>query len=279
MKPNNLKYEHGKVKLMDFVEVDDFKKLTIDRVARFMMFIGYELPVGVLYRGERMSLLNRLVRIKNMEDVKKMLDGIGNSKFLEVYLVPPARTFVLSWESPTVKWRTNVVIEEIIESDSIKEPDLEKITQPKSQPLSGEEPPIDPESQDAYVPESQEKKWASHEELRPKCEDQGNVSGAPEKSDHIAANEYDNLVDLDYETNEGNENDSQPSAASNVNIDIGLGDLHDEVLQETDTDYGDFDDLKSLESDGEVRSTKSTREFEFNANVDMTNPQFKAGKA
>ncbi|KAL2529307.1 hypothetical protein Fot_21908 [Forsythia ovata] len=120
-----------------------------------------------------------------------------------------------------MKWKTNVVIEEILEPDSIREPDLEKITQPESQPLSGEEPPIDQEN---------------------------------------------------YETNEGNEHESQPTTASNVNIDIGLGDLHDEALEETDTDYGDYDELESLGSDGELRSTKRSREFEFNANVDMTNP-------
>ncbi|KAL2520328.1 Uncharacterized protein Fot_24251 [Forsythia ovata] len=103
VKPNNLKYENGKVEYMDFVEVDDFKKLTVDKVARFMMYLGYKLPVRVLYMREMMSLLNGLVRIKNMEDVQKMLDGICSSKLLEVYLVPPARTFVLSWESPTMK--------------------------------------------------------------------------------------------------------------------------------------------------------------------------------
>ncbi|KAL2529321.1 hypothetical protein Fot_21922 [Forsythia ovata] len=111
-----------------------------------------------------------------------------------------------------MKWKTNVVIEEILEPDSIREPDLEKITQPESQPLSGEEPPIDQEN---------------------------------------------------YETNEGNEHESQPTTASNVNID----DLHDEVLEETDTDYGDSDELESLGSDGELRSTKRSREFEFNANI------------
>ncbi|KAL2502821.1 hypothetical protein Fot_36763 [Forsythia ovata] len=138
---------------MDFVEVDDFKKLTVDRVGRFMMYLGYKLLVGVLYMSERMSLLNGLVRIKNMEDdVKIMLDGIGSSKLLEVYLVLPARTSILSWESRIVKWKTNVVIEEILEPGGIREPDLEKITQYESQSLSGEEPPIDEESQDAYVP-------------------------------------------------------------------------------------------------------------------------------
>ncbi|KAL2494295.1 hypothetical protein Fot_38052 [Forsythia ovata] len=152
VKPNNLKYEHGKVEYMDFVEVDDFKKLTVDRVARFMTYLGYKLPVGVLYKRKRISLLNGLVRIKNMEDVKIMLDGIGRSTLLEVYLVPPARTFVLSWESLTVKWKTNVVIEEIVEPDSIRVPE--------SQPLSGEEPPIDQESEDAYVPQSEEQEWA-----------------------------------------------------------------------------------------------------------------------
>ncbi|KAL2508747.1 hypothetical protein Fot_32394 [Forsythia ovata] len=61
VKPNNLKYEHGQVEYMDFVEVDDFKKLTVDRVARFMIYLGYKLLVGVLYMRERMSLLNGLV--------------------------------------------------------------------------------------------------------------------------------------------------------------------------------------------------------------------------
>ncbi|KAL2513918.1 hypothetical protein Fot_27889 [Forsythia ovata] len=293
VKPNNLKYEHGKVEYMDFVEVDDFKKLTVDRVARFMMYLGYKLPVGVLYKSERMSLLNGLVRIKNMEDVKIMLDGIGTSTLLEVYLVLPARTFVLSWESPTVKWKTNVVIEEIVEPESIRVPE--------SQPLSGEEPPIDEESEDAYVPQSEEQEWdgvnweelidgvcsgqwdeelmdsfvhrSGHEELRPDCEDQGNVSGRPEHSDHIGASENDNLVDSDYETNEENEHESQPTATSPVNIDMsGLGDLHDEAVEENDTDYGDSDELESLGSDGEFRCANINKEFEFNANVDLTNP-------
>ncbi|KAL2529269.1 Uncharacterized protein Fot_21870 [Forsythia ovata] len=245
-----------------------------------------------------MSLLNGLVRIKNMEDVKIMLDGIGRSTLLEVYLVSPARTFVLSWESLTVKWKTNVVIEEIVESDSIRVPE--------SQPLSGKEPPIDEESEDVYVPQSEEQEWdgvnwvelidgvcsgqwdedlidsfvhrSEHEELRPDCEDQGNVSGRPEHLDHIGASENDNLVDSDYETNEENEHESQPTAASLVNIDMsGLGDLHDEAVEKTYTDYGDSDELESLGSDGEFRCANIYKEFEFNANVDLTNPQFKTG--
>ncbi|KAL2558424.1 hypothetical protein Fot_03163 [Forsythia ovata] len=196
-----------------------------------------------------------------------MLDGIGSSKLLEVYMVPPARTFVLSWESPTLKWKTNVVIEEILELNSIREPNLENI-----QPLSGEEPPIDQESQAAYLPQR-------HEELSRKCEDQGDVSGRQEHSDHIEASDNENLVDSDYETHDDNKHESQPNAASNVNIDIGLGDLHDEALEETDTNYDDSDELESLGSDGEIRTTKRSREFEFNANVDINNPQFKTGKA
>ncbi|KAL2456695.1 hypothetical protein Fot_56725 [Forsythia ovata] len=235
-----------------------------------------------------------------MEDVKIMLDGIGRSTLLEVYLVPPARTFVLSWESPTVKWKTNVVIEEIVEPESIRVPE--------SQPLSGEEPPIDEESEDAYVPQSEEQEWdgvnweelidgvcsgqwdeelidsfvhrSGHEELRPDCEDQGNVSGRPEHSDHIGASENDNLVDSDYKSNEGNKHESQPTAASPVNIDMfGLGDLHDEAVEENDTDYGDSNELESLRSDGEFRCANIYKEFEFNANVDMTNPQFKTATA
>ncbi|KAL2456702.1 Uncharacterized protein Fot_56730 [Forsythia ovata] len=204
VKPNNLKYEHGKVEYMDFVEVDDFKKLTVYVVG---------------------SVLGS-----------------------------PARTFVLSWESPTVKWKTNVVIEEIVEPESIRVPE--------SQPLSGEEPPIDEESEDAYVPQSEEQEWdgvnweelidgvcsgqwdeelidsfvhrSGQEELRPDCEDQGNVSGRPEHSDHIGASENVNLVDSDYESNEENKHESQLTAASPVNIDMsGSINLEDNPLPQT----------------------------------------------
>ncbi|KAL2553009.1 Uncharacterized protein Fot_06628 [Forsythia ovata] len=144
---------------MDFVDVDDFSKLTVDRVARFMKYIGYKLMVGVLYMRDKMSLLNRLVGIKNIEDVKLMFSGIGSFKLVEVYLVPPSRTFVLCWESPTIKWKSNVVIEEILESESISEPNLKKVFQLESQSLRGDEPPIELESQDAYVPQCQEYEW------------------------------------------------------------------------------------------------------------------------
>ncbi|KAL2501384.1 hypothetical protein Fot_35232 [Forsythia ovata] len=56
-----------------------------------------------------------------------------------------------------------------------------------------------------------------------------------------------------------------------------LGDLHDEAVEETDTDDGDFDELGSLGSDGEFRCANIYKEFEFNANVDLTNLQFKIG--
>ncbi|KAL2542391.1 hypothetical protein Adt_03369 [Abeliophyllum distichum] len=112
---------------MDFINVDDFSKLTVDRVARFMKYLAYKLPVGVLYMKDRMSLLNRLVRIKNIEDVKLMISEIGSSKLVEFYLVLPSRTNVLSWKLPTVKWKSNVVIEEILEPENISEPDLEKV--------------------------------------------------------------------------------------------------------------------------------------------------------
>ncbi|KAL2501776.1 uncharacterized protein Fot_35624 [Forsythia ovata] len=95
LKPNNLKYEHGKVNYMDFVDVDDFSELTADRVARFIKYLGYKILIGVLYRRDRMFLLNGLVRIKTIEDVKVMSSGIGSSKLVEVYLVPHSRTFVL----------------------------------------------------------------------------------------------------------------------------------------------------------------------------------------
>ncbi|KAL2541744.1 Uncharacterized protein Adt_02722 [Abeliophyllum distichum] len=73
---------------MDFVEVDDLKRLTVDRVARFMMYRGYKLPIGVLYKGERMSLLYgpRIVKIieKNRKSLRYLHATYSGDKRFEV---------------------------------------------------------------------------------------------------------------------------------------------------------------------------------------------------
>ncbi|KAL2545419.1 hypothetical protein Fot_14652 [Forsythia ovata] len=57
--------------------------------------------------------------------------------------------------------------------------------------------------------------------------------------------------------NEGSEHQTQLTEDTNVNIDIGFGDLHEEALQDTYTDYEDFDKLESLDSDKQISNNSS----------------------
>ncbi|KAL2508280.1 hypothetical protein Fot_31927 [Forsythia ovata] len=95
-----------------------------------------------------MSLLVRLVRMKTREDLKGMLNGIGSSNVVKVYIVSPTQTFALPWDLPTVKWRSNVIIKEILESKTIREPRSEKVIKPESQSFHGNEPSVEIQSQD-----------------------------------------------------------------------------------------------------------------------------------
>ncbi|KAL2487948.1 hypothetical protein Fot_41240 [Forsythia ovata] len=116
-------------------------------------------------------------------------------------------------------------------------------------------------------------------DLRPECEAHGNGSGETEPNENIRATENDNLVDSDYEMNEGNVYQTQLTRDTKVNIDTRFGDLHEYAVQDTDTDCGESDELECLDNDEELPSSKRSREFEFNARVDMSNPQFKNGTA
>ncbi|KAL2553744.1 hypothetical protein Fot_07363 [Forsythia ovata] len=87
------------------------------------------------YKRNNMSLLVRLVRMKSRDDLKGMVIVIGASKVVEVYMVNPTITFSLPWDSPTVKGRSNVIITEILETDTNRESISETVIEPESQPL------------------------------------------------------------------------------------------------------------------------------------------------
>ncbi|KAL2521011.1 hypothetical protein Fot_24963 [Forsythia ovata] len=98
----------------------------------------------------RMPLLIRLVAIKTRED---MLNEIGSSKVVEVYMVFPTQKFALPCDSSNVKWKSNVVIEEIMESETN--------FQPESQPIRGDDPSVNIHTEDdtCYILQQREQAW------------------------------------------------------------------------------------------------------------------------
>ncbi|KAL2553958.1 hypothetical protein Fot_07577 [Forsythia ovata] len=140
LKPNNLSYEHGIFDYVDFVDPDEVLKLTVGMLDRFLKTFGYKVLMEFFYNKNNMSLLVRLVRMKSRDDLKRMVIAIGASKVVEVYMVTPTIRFSLPWDSPTVKGRSNVIITEILETDTNRESISETVIEPESQPLQGDEP-------------------------------------------------------------------------------------------------------------------------------------------
>ncbi|KAL2549568.1 Uncharacterized protein Fot_11098 [Forsythia ovata] len=76
--------------------------------------------------------------------------------------------------------------------------------------------------------------------------------------------EDDILVESDYEIAEPQ---VEPTNDNNVNIDIGSGEYF-EGSSRSESNYGDSDELESLDSEGELPKKRRTRD-EFNPRVDM----------
>ncbi|KAL2530492.1 Uncharacterized protein Fot_23093 [Forsythia ovata] len=122
---------------------------------------------GVIRRAKRQSGFRRLstkdietlstlpkLRMKTCEDLKGVLNVIGSSKVVEVFMVSPTPTFCLPWDSSIVKRRSSVIITKILEPDTIREPRSKTVIQLESQPLRGDESHVEISSQDdvCYVP-------------------------------------------------------------------------------------------------------------------------------
>ncbi|KAL2489031.1 hypothetical protein Fot_42323 [Forsythia ovata] len=59
---------------------------------RFIIFFGYKLPMGFLYRSDRMSLLDGLIRIKTLEDEENVMKTYGLSKLVLWIMVGDERS-------------------------------------------------------------------------------------------------------------------------------------------------------------------------------------------
>ncbi|KAL2514947.1 Uncharacterized protein Fot_28918 [Forsythia ovata] len=240
-----------------------------------------------------MSLLVGLVRMKSLDDLKGMVIAIGASKVVEVYMVTPTITF----DSPNVKWRSNVIITEILETDMNRESISETVIEPENQPIRGDEPQVEIPTQDdgCYVPDkgshqwdnvewgdildgvgvdvSQDweldfiesfVRWSGSEELRQQGEGEGDRQS--DVCEDGRPDEDDILVELDYEMDEPQ---VEPTNDNNVNIDIGFGEFF-KGSGRSESDYGDSNELENLDSEGELPKKRRTRD-EFNPRVDMFN--------
>ncbi|KAL2519816.1 hypothetical protein Fot_23739 [Forsythia ovata] len=221
------------------------------------------------YMRYKMLLLVGLVR---------MVSAIGASKVVEVYMVTQTITFSLPWNSPNVKWRSNVIITEILETDMNMESISKTVIEPESQPLQGDEPQVEIPTQDdgCYVPEKRSHQWDNVEygdlldgvgvDVSQDWESDfiesffrwsGSEDGRPDKDDI--------LVESDYEMDEPH---VEPTNENNVNINIGFGKFFEGSSCNNESDYRDSDELESRDSERELPKRMRTRD-EFNPRMDM----------
>ncbi|KAL2516358.1 uncharacterized protein Fot_30329 [Forsythia ovata] len=91
-KPNNLVYEHGDVDYMDYVYSSNLNREPLDKLVEG---VGLDVPMGFLYRKQKFSLLEGLVRIRSNVDIDMLLKDRNGANEVEIYLMPHSRTYEL----------------------------------------------------------------------------------------------------------------------------------------------------------------------------------------
>ncbi|KAL2552010.1 uncharacterized protein Fot_05629 [Forsythia ovata] len=91
-KPKNLVYEHGDVDYMDYVHSSNLNRELLDKLVEG---VGLDLPIGFLYKKQKFSLLEGLVRICSNVNIAMLLKDRNGANKVEIYLVPPLRTYEL----------------------------------------------------------------------------------------------------------------------------------------------------------------------------------------
>ncbi|KAL2516527.1 hypothetical protein Fot_30498 [Forsythia ovata] len=85
-KPNNLVYEHGDVDYMDYVQSSNLNRELLDKLVEG---VGLDLPMGFLYKKQKFSLLEGLVRICSNVDIDMLLkdrNGANELRFTSCLL-------------------------------------------------------------------------------------------------------------------------------------------------------------------------------------------------
>ncbi|KAL2476591.1 hypothetical protein Adt_37327 [Abeliophyllum distichum] len=93
-KSNNLVYEHGDVDYIDYVHSSSLNR---ELLYKLVKCVGLDLPMGFLYKKQKFSLLEGLVRIRSNVDIAMLLKDRNGANKVEIYLVPPSRTYELEW--------------------------------------------------------------------------------------------------------------------------------------------------------------------------------------
>ncbi|KAL2461719.1 hypothetical protein Adt_45139 [Abeliophyllum distichum] len=94
-KPNNLVYEHEEVDYMDYVDSRVFNRQLLDKLVKG---VEHDLPSGFLYKKQKMSMLEGLVRICSTVDIAMLLKDINGANQVVIYLVPLTPTHELEWD-------------------------------------------------------------------------------------------------------------------------------------------------------------------------------------
>ncbi|KAL2463613.1 hypothetical protein Fot_53269 [Forsythia ovata] len=101
----------GKVDYIDNCYAGYFSTFTLDRVLNVMKI---PLPMGYAYRRSRLNLTHGLIRLATDQHVAEMLQDIGPTRTVDMYLIPPVVPHYLPWDYSITFYQ------------HIPEPDLEK---------------------------------------------------------------------------------------------------------------------------------------------------------
>ncbi|KAL2533370.1 Uncharacterized protein Adt_06721 [Abeliophyllum distichum] len=111
-KDGNTVYEGGKVDYIDNCYASYFSTFTLDRVMNVMKI---PLPMGYSYKRSRLNLNHGLMRLATDQHVAEMLEDIGPTRTIDMYLIPP------HVPKPESKKRKGVVITNL-EDGTVLEP-------------------------------------------------------------------------------------------------------------------------------------------------------------
>ncbi|KAL2550307.1 hypothetical protein Fot_11837 [Forsythia ovata] len=94
-KNGNTLYEWSKVDYIDNYYTSYFSTFTLDRVMNVMKI---PLPMGYAYKRNRLNLTHGLTRLAIDQHVAEMLQDIGPTMTVNMYLIPPVLPHYLPWD-------------------------------------------------------------------------------------------------------------------------------------------------------------------------------------
>ncbi|KAL2456667.1 Uncharacterized protein Adt_46685 [Abeliophyllum distichum] len=127
-KDGNTVYEGSKVDYIDNCYASYFSTFTLDLVMNVMKI---PLPMGCSYKRSRLNFNHGLMRLATDQHVAEMLEDIGPTRTIDMYLIPPVLPIYLPWDysipieqhvlEPESKKRKGVVITNL-EDGTVLEP-------------------------------------------------------------------------------------------------------------------------------------------------------------